>query len=305
MVLANDSSSDWSNGRRARRPLTWGYALVWYHGFSRQGDDSVLGKLDFLKRHGLVTTGIDLSEMANMDEARRNYIGEELVKHGLRLTPHIGFNYLNAGKDERERETERIAEQLRLYLPLMRGQIATTGMRAGHRFDRVMPLEDKLARISEAMTPLAAICSELGAPLSVENHGDYYIADLVQLCQATKQLYIYLDTGNTYLIGERPLPAFELAAPYTIGTHFKDHSVRPRPDVYPLQFEVKGAALGDGDVPLRECYELLMKHAPLKDKLVMEVEMISPTDMDPQLCLERSLRFIQSLEPIPKGEIIQ
>ncbi|RAP73662.1 sugar phosphate isomerase/epimerase family protein [Paenibacillus montanisoli] len=313
MMLSNGTGPNWSNGRTARRPLTWGYALVWYHGFIRQGEyGSMLGKLDFLKRHGLVTTGAGLSEVVGMDAAERDRVGEELAKHGLRLTPRIKFDYLNAGKEDRERETERIAEELRKWLPLMRGQIVTTEMCAGHRFDRKLPLEEKLARVSEALAPLAAICSELGAPLGVENHGDFYIADLVQLCQATKQLYIYLDTGNTYLIGERPLPAFELAAPYTIGTHFKDHIVGPRPDVYPLQFEVKGAVLGEGDVPLRECYELLMKHAPLKDKLVLEVEMIAPTDMDPQLCLERSLQFIQSLEPAAgspaasqEGEIVQ
>ncbi|MBB6733543.1 sugar phosphate isomerase/epimerase family protein [Cohnella zeiphila] len=274
---------------------TWGYALVWYHGFIRNEADPLFGKLDFLKRHGLVSTGVGLTEITEMDDARRERIGDVLAKQGLRLTPRIGFDYLHADRATRERETERIAEQLRRWLPLTRGEIVTTSMNAGHRFDRVMPLEDKLERLQRALAPLAAVCRELGAPLCVENHGDYYVADLVRLCQQTEALYLYLDTGNTYLIGERPLPAFELAAPFTIGSHFKDHRVAPRPDARPLHFEIGGAALGDGDVPLRECYELLIRHAPLPDKLVLELEMICPDDMEPEQCLERSLRFVRSL----------
>ena len=56
-------------------------------------------------------------------------------------------------------------------------------------------------------------------------------------------LRIFLDTGNTYLIGERPIPAYEAGAAYTIGTHFKDHRVAPVPS--PLGFDIKGAVAND------------------------------------------------------------
>jgi len=280
--------------RSAPPAVTWGYALVWYGGFLNPDGDPVLERLDFLRRHGLTSTGISLAQFDAMDEAARSRIGEKAAVHGLQLTPHIGFDYLHADADTRKREIERIGERLRRSLPLLRGSIVTTAMHAGHRFDRELPVADKLARVRESLAPLARICAELGAPLCVENHGDFYVSDIVELCRSTESLYLYLDTGNTYLIGEQPLAAFELAAPYVIGTHFKDHRVRPRPDARPLHFEVAGSALGDGDVPLRECYELLMKHAPL-DRIVMEIEMVSPDDMDPAEALERSLRFVRTL----------
>ncbi|MBB3128438.1 sugar phosphate isomerase/epimerase [Paenibacillus rhizosphaerae] len=280
--------------RSAPPVVTWGYALVWYGGFLKPEGNPVLERLDFLRRHGLTSTGISLADFTRMDGAARSRVGELTAQHGLQLTPHIGFDFLHADADTREKEIARIGEELRRSLPLLRGSIVTTAMHAGHRFDRVMPVEAKLERVRESLAPLARICEELGAPLCVENHGDFYVSDLVDLCRATDSLYLYLDTGNTYLIGERPLPAFELAAPYVIGTHFKDHLVRPCPNARPLHFEVAGSALGEGDVPLRECYELLMKHAPL-DRLVMEIEMVSPDDMDPAECLERSLRFVRSL----------
>ena len=91
------------------------------------------------------------------------------------------------------------------------------------------------------------------------------------------------------------MPAFELAAQYTLGTHFKDHRVCPRYEARPLNFEVAGSAIGEGDVPLRECYHLLMKHAPNPQKLVMVMEMICPDHLDPVDCIERSIRFINTL----------
>ena len=148
--------------------------------------------------------------------------------------------------------------------------------------------------------PLADACRELGAPLGIENHGDYYCSDLVSLCERTPHMHLFLDVGNTFLIGEQPIPAFEAAAPYTIGTHFKDHRVCPRLDARPLHFEIAGSALGDGDVPLRECFGLLLSEAPDPNRLVMEIEMIRPDDLDPLECLERSLRFIRSLPEITK-----
>jgi sugar phosphate isomerase/epimerase len=96
-----------------------------------------------------------------------------------------------------------------------------------------MPLKWKLKRLVFALAPLAQGCHELGLPFGIENHCDFYISDLVMVCQAVPHLGILLDTGNTFVIGEKPLPAFKEAAPYVISTHFKDHFVRPRPDLFP------------------------------------------------------------------------
>ena len=156
-----------------------------------------------------------------------------------------------------------------------------------------------MTRLSKRLTPLAQACWELGIPLGIENHGDFYCSDLAQLCDVTPHLYIFLDTGNTYLIGERPWPAFEVAAPFTIGTHFKDHRVTPRLDARPLHFEVAGSPLKEGDVPLRECYELLLAQSPMPEKLTMGVEMICPAGMDPVESMEKSLSFVRSL-PSPQ-----
>jgi sugar phosphate isomerase/epimerase len=194
-----------------------------------------------------------------------------------------------------KRDADETGRFLAEHAALFRGMIAKTSARAGHRFDRVASWPEKRERLARTIAPLADACWQAGVPLAIENHGDYYCSDLVELCERAPHLHLFLDTGNTFLIGERPDLAFAVAAPWTIGTHFKDHRVRPRLDTFPLGFEIDGAALGDGDVPLRECYELLRREAPWPDRLVMEIEMVAPGGLDPRICFERSLAFVRSL----------
>ena len=178
-------------------------------------------------------------------------------------------------------------------MPTMSAPIVTTCVGPYHRFMDSPSLEEQLDRLAERLTPLARGCHELGCPLGIENHGDYYCDDLVALCRRVPHLGIFLDTGNTYLIGEQPLPACRAAAPYTIGTHFKDHRVYP--DHKELKFVIGGAPLGQGHVGLAEIYRLLVDLAPSPETLVMQWEMIPPQGMDPFECLEQSWEFVRGL----------
>lgn len=283
--------------------MLWGFAGPWYVEFLRNEDGSypkteferLKKQLEFLLRHGLKCTGVSLNFVAQLPEKERDWLGNFLAENDLSFVLHVGYDYINADEETVKSETEQIISLLSQYASLVRTPLVATTAHAGHRFDRKMPLERKLERLAFALTPLAQGCHELGLPFGIENHCDFYISDLVSLCQSVPHLGILLDTGNTYVIGEKPLPAFEEAAPYVVGTHFKDHFVRPRPDLFPLCLEVDGAPLGEGDVPLRECYEILRQRTPNSDKLVMMMEMVAPKGMDPLECLEKSLRFIRKL----------
>jgi len=167
-----------------------------------------------------------------------------------------------------------------------------------HRFMREPSLQEQMDRVPSVIGPIAYACHEFGCPLGIENHGDYYASDLVELCRRTPFLGIFLDTGNTYLIGEPSLPAIRAAAPLTIGTHFKDHHVWPEKQTYPLRFEIGGAVLGEGDVGLREAYDILLAEAPNPASLVMMIEMVAPQPMLPGECLQKSLAFIRSLPEV-------
>lgn len=275
--------------------LRWGYALPWYGPFMMLDENPLYAKLKFLHQYNLKSTHIGMDEISALNEAEQEVLGRFLEDHDLEVFPHIRIPHMGVSADEVKRAQESAITFLFKYKKIMRNRITHTGANAGHRFDRSAPVGAKMESLSRALAPVAVACEEMGIPLVIENHGDFYVSEYIDLIKQTPHLYMFLDTGNTYLLGEKPLPAFELAAPYTLGTHFKDHRVSPQYEARPLHFEVAGSAIGEGDVPLRECYDLLMKHAPNPKNLVMVMEMICPDHLDPVDCIERSIRFVNSL----------
>lgn len=284
--------------------MTWGYALVWTGRFLDRDPDPLMAKLKFLVHYGLTTTGVGLEEIAGLPPARLDHVRGYLEEHGLGLHLVIGAGWVDADRDAVRRRTADLLSKLERFAPLVRCPLVTTGGGPVHRFTREPALPVQLDRLAESLAPVAKRCRELRLPFGIENHGDYYCSDLVALCGRVPHLGIFLDTGNPYLIGEAPLPAVAAAAPFTVGSHFKDHVVAPRPEARPLHFEVGPAAIGEGDVSLREAYGILLDRNPDPAALVMEIEMIPPdfSGNAPVEALERSLAFVRSLpEPQQRG----
>jgi sugar phosphate isomerase/epimerase len=272
--------------------MLWGYAGVYPGAFGVWEGDRAMNMLRFAADNGFAAAHVGLRELK--DAARRDQIAEFAAAHDLRVSIGAHVNCWDPDPDAVRRAADEAIELIRASADAVRAPIVTTGAGRVHRFMDSPTLEEQLERLATGLAPLAQACHEMGRPLGIENHGDYYCADLVELCERTPHLGIFLDTGNTYLIGEQSLPACRLAAPYTIGTHFKDHKVHP--DVQELKFVIEGAVLGDGHVGLREIYGYLMELAPNPDALCMHWEMVPPRDMDPWLCLEKSWEFVRSLE---------
>ena len=251
-------------------------------------------EVNFAAEYGFDCLPLSFSTLNAMTEKEREEFYDLSIKSGITFHPVEHMKYLSMSADEVKARAELWESGLERHKRFFSAKITTTGASAGHRFDRLMPLETKLEILSKSMTITAEVCARNGYPLAVENHGDYYCSDYATLCQMTPNLHIFLDTGNTYLIGERPVEAFEVAAPYTIGTHFKDHFVKPNPST--LHFELDGAPLGSGDVELKKCYDILMQKAPNPQGIIMEVELVVPKDSDPIQGMETSIDFINSLE---------
>jgi len=279
--------------------MIWGLAGPKLGGYGiHKYDDPTMGWLQFLVEHGFKSTGMRLRELE--DPARRERIAAFVAEHDMRLTVHPeGVPVLGEDADEVARTTDAFLETLADVKDELRVPIVTFGVGPHHRFMRDPSLEQQMDRLTRNLADLARGCHELGCPLGIENHGDYYCSDLVELCGRVKHLGIFLDTGNCYLIGERTVPACREAAPYTIGTHFKDHWVWPNKS-RPLAFMLQGAPLGEGDVGLRQIYLDLLELNPAPEKLVMQWELIPPRDpkIDDMECLRRSWEFIRSLPEV-------
>ncbi len=278
--------------------MIWGYAGVWPGEFRVWEGDPSMNQLRFIIEHGFQSTGFNLSEMR--DPARRDEVAALVEQHDLRLTAHAHVRWFDPDVDEARRQTDAFLEDLAAYGDLLRVPIVTMVAGRCHRFMDSPSLAEQMDCLAQVLPYAAQACYEMGRPLGIENHGDYYCSDLVELCQRVPHLGIFLDTGNTYLIGEKSIPACREAAPYTIGTHFKDHYVHPEPQDG-LKFVIGGAPLGEGHVGLEQVYRDLLDLAPEPDKLVMHWEMVPPKGMDGFECLERSWRFVRRITGQPEA----
>jgi len=272
--------------------MIWGYAGIWRREFGVYDvEDPVMARLQFLVDRGFHSGGISLAEM--QDPQRRDQIAQFAAEHDLQLITHPRIRAFGWDDDTIRQKTDEFMADLQAYKDLLSIPIVAFGAGPVHRFMEKPSLQEQLDRLTEVLTPLAAGCYELGCPLGIENHVDYYCSDLVELCGRVPRLGILLDTGNTYVIGEKPIPAAREAAPFVIGTHFKDHTVYP--DEKNLTLVVKGAVLGRGHVGLAEIHRILLENAPDPSRLVMLWELVPPGEMDGLEAIEESWKFIRSL----------
>lgn len=275
--------------------MHWGYILVWMPDYLQLDADPLFAKLKWLERYGLESTGVGLPEVMKWDEDRLQQVADFLAEKDLSLTIYGGVEFLNPDIDEAKKQIQEAIAAVDKFRKPLRTRLVQIGVASTHRFAKDPNLEQQMERLVSVLPPYAEAVAQMGLPFGIENHGDYYCSDIVKLCQQVPHLGIFLDTGNTYLIGEAPLPAFEVAAPYVVGGHFKDHHVRPCPEASPLHFEVGNSVIGEGDVPLRELYALLKSKCPNFANLVYEIEYIPPRNVGQVEGFERSIAFVRSL----------
>ncbi len=265
----------------------------WLRQAMQPAEDYFAADLQVLASYGLDVAQWPAARLMDLAPSRRRQLAEALRQRDMCAVLGIRGDWLS---DDRAAvgEAVRAAQQaIKQLAGPMRAPICTTAAGRYHRFMRETSLAEQMDRLADALAPVARAAQEAGAPLAVENHGDYYCSDLAALCRRVPHLGIFLDTGNTFLIGERPLPAVRDAAPYTLGTHFKDHYAAPR--FSPLGFEIRGAVPGAGDVELREAYRILIEDAPDPDRLAMILEIDPVEGMEPEETLRKAVQFVRSL----------
>jgi len=268
----------------------------WMGGLLQGASDRYRAELELLAAHGLRGCEWSARSLMQLEPARREEIAGWLCEFDVYLVLGIGFDYFASDPDERKRGMDAVREQLDVLPKLMRAPICCTGLsRRYHRFTRKPSLSEQLDMLSERMAPLAEAARGAGCPVGVHNTS-HYGRDLAELCRRTPHLGMLFDTGNPFLIGEPPVLAAQALAPYTIGTHFKDHYVEPGFD--PLCLKIRGAVPGEGDAGLKEVYGILMEKAPQPDGLVMLMEIDPVEGMTQKEALPRALEFVRSL-PAP------
>jgi sugar phosphate isomerase/epimerase len=275
----------------SKLPTYWGMAGVFPGELELWRGDEWANQHRFVAQQGFSGGGIGVSDLA--DNAHRAILRDLARSHGQRYCVHVGLDYRDPVEVTHARLAAELATLLRFReeVPVAFVAIVVTG--GGHRFDRAVPLERQLEILSAGLKLLVAGCRQAGIPVAIENHGDYYVSDLVTLCLQTPGLEIMVDTGNCFLIGERPDLIPDEAFPLVRATHWKDHFVKPNPAI--LHFELTGATLGGGHVGLEQIFERLIALHPDPAGIRMMIEWVPDPDRDPRECLVDSKRHLEKI----------
>jgi sugar phosphate isomerase/epimerase len=279
--------------------LTWGYAGV-AHGDLRWWDgDATINKLNWCRRNGFGSTGINLAELA--DPARRAAVLQ--AGEGLRLDVGWHADWYNLPAAEVARQGEAFVRELERHREALRCPYVGTGTGGKHRFDAEWPIERQIERVSTALRPTARRLADLGCPLAVHNAFDWWGSDLAAVCRATPGLGVLFDTGNSLVVGERPLDMARHVAPFTVATHIKDHVLFPWTDARAKErgykgqaLVVDGAVLGEGHAEVRAVVEHLLANVRDPAAVIWGWELEPPEGMNGQLAVERSWAVIREIE---------
>ena len=142
-------------------------------------------------------------------------------------------------------------------------QVLRTAFLSGRRYETFDSAE-AFARFHEqswkTLTLVEPILKRHRLCLAIENHKDWFAAELVQMLRRASSEFIgaCVDIGNNIALLEDPLEVLTALAPYAFSTHIKDMGV----EEYADGFLLSEVPLGDGFLELKEMIGLLRKANP-------------------------------------------
>ena len=289
MGMFNQNSK--SNLATAEVPEWWGMCGVFPGALGVYEGDAWRNKLNFVADRNFHGSGVGVASLA--DASQLDYLKQLATERDQSFFVHYGIDLEAWSRGDLADLDRAIDNHLECVeqLPLPMAQfIVQKGL---HRFSKEMPLPEQMDVMAEVLAPRVARLKQAGLEVSIENHGDYYVSDLVALCDRVPGLSILLDTGNCALIGERLDLIPDAAFPLISSTHFKDHWLAPAPK--PLNFQLTGATLGEGHMGLSAFYERLLRLHPNPSTVKMMIEWVPDPEKDPVACLNQSMAYLAQI----------
>ncbi len=184
----------------------------------------------------------------------------------------IGADFLNGSGGDWKAEVERLKDEVRaaelLGVPGMRHD-ATRGFKPEHVGPR--GFDDALPTLIQGCRAVTEFAADRGIKTMVENHG-FFCQDSERVEKLVNgvghpNFGVLVDMGNFLCADENPARAVGRLAPYVFHCHAKDFHVKPGTAADPgpgwMQSRagnyLRGAIIGHGDVPIRQCMRVLRK----------------------------------------------
>ncbi len=273
--------------------MLWGMTSGgWMSGLYGRADDPMRAQLELMAEFDLHVTDWSAARLMEMEAARRQELATLAEELDVRVGLGVRIPVYTEDPSELETATKRAMAAIEALAPLFRSPVCTSGL-PYDSFTREPDIEQQIERACEALAPLAEAAAEAGCPLGLHNAGHWCI-HLAELCSRTPGLGILFDTANPFFAAEQPFRAAQDAAPYVVGTHFKDR--RGHPSARNLAFETSGAVIGQGDADIPEVFRILKENTPHFDALPMLMEIDPVEGMQQREVLAQCVEFVKALQ---------
>jgi sugar phosphate isomerase/epimerase len=185
--------------------------------------------------------------LASMNEAELRALSDRLA--GLGMTPVVSSGLMMGPINRAIREATVLGATV--------VRVGLTPVLCGDRNAWGAKWPELVAGARTALKKHGPEAAAAGIWLAIENHQDFRSEELVGFCEeAGEGVGICFDTGNTFPVGEAPLPFTRWIAPYVCHVHLKDYQAQWTDEGYRLV----RCAIGDGAVPFREMIAILAEH---------------------------------------------
>ncbi len=272
-------------------PRWWGYVGTFPGDFHLWKGDSWWNQLHFCASRGFHGSAVgasvlfDSSRIHQLERLQEEFGQSWAVHYGLDLCQPVEESLDSLLRDARRQNEISKSLNLPMAHAVVTGEL--------NRFDREFPLVRQIETLRLLLDPLLATLGSAGITLCIENHVDYYVTDLANLCDSLPGLGILLDTGNCSLIGERLDQIPDAIFQHVTALHVKDHRVLI--NERELVLRLTGATLGDGDVGLDSFFQRLGCLHPAPDSVRAFVEWVCDPQKTVQTCFNDSLKFIRRI----------
>lgn len=196
-------------------------------------------------------------------------------------TSFVSEEERNANVDELRRYADLAAELGASYVRAFLGELPAGTIPDGTMYQRM----------SECLNQASDYANSVGVKIAVEPHDDFapssVVAPVFKHSQSHPALRVIWDIGNAFAIGEDPTEGFDLLKDHIAYVQVKDGKGRAP--------EWQLCALGEGDVPLGQAFELLVTNS-YQGAFSVEWEYAWHPELDPpEVALPAALRTVRGL----------
>jgi sugar phosphate isomerase/epimerase len=203
----------------------------------------------------------------------------------------LGITAYSSFVSEYPTERQKNVDELWRYADLA-AEIGAGHVRAflGKLPARVLPYPQIFTQISKCLLKVADYAHSLGVTIAIEPHDNFvrssFVAPILQQAPHPA-LKVIWDVGNTYAASESPVEGYWILGDRLAYVHLKDGWGRG--DDWRL------GPLGEGEVPLSEIFELLLKNG-FSGALNVEWEWAWHPELDaPEIALPHAAKMIRTL----------